>query len=278
MKQEFSVLMSIYYKEKPKYFTQCMESILNQTILPNEIIIVKDGPLTKELNELIDKYVSMNPKMYNIVVLQKNLGLGLALAEGVKACSNELIARMDTDDIARNDRFEIQIKEFQEDPDLDICGSQIQEFYEDINKVTGIRKVPLEDEDIKKYQRRRDGFNHMTVMYKKSKVLAAGNYQDALLMEDSLLWVNMIQSGVKCKNIDDCLVYVRANAEMYKRRGGITYLKKYKMGRKKIRDTGYISWWDYYYTLIIQFIVAVAPRSIRKIVFTKLLRKKGDYI
>lgn len=276
MEKKFSVLMSIYYKEKPEYFTQCMESILNQTILPDEIVIVKDGPLTKKLNQVIDKYVSMNPEMYNLVVLPKNLGLGLALAEGIKACSNELIARMDTDDISRNDRFELQIKEFEKNPKLDICGSHIKEFSKELNNFTGVRKVPLTDADIKKYQKRRDGFNHATVMYRKSKVLSAGNYQDALLMEDSLLWVNMIQKGARCKNIDDCLVYVRANEDMYKRRGGIEYFKKYKAGRRRIRDTGYISLWDYYYTLIIQFVVAVAPQGIRKIIFTKLLRGKME--
>lgn len=277
MEKKFSVLMSIYYKEKPEYFIQCMESILNQTILPDEIVIVKDGPLTTKLNQIIDKYVSMNPEMYNVVVLPKNLGLGLALAEGIKACRNELIARMDTDDISRKDRFELQIKEFEMDPNLDICGSHIQEFNKEINNITGARKVPLLDDEIKKYQRQRDSFNHMTVMYKKSMVLAAGNYQDSLLMEDSLLWVNMIQKGAKCKNIDDCLVYARANEDMYRRRGGIAYFKKYRKGRKKIRDTGYINWWDYYFTLTVQFIVSIVPQCIRKIVFIKFLRRKnGD--
>lgn len=177
---EFSVLMSIYYKENPDYLRQCLDSLVSQTVMPTEIVIVKDGPLTDGLESVFSEYVAKNEGLYKFVPLETNHGLGFALAEGVKNCSYELIARMDTDDISRIDRFEIQLKEFESDPDLDICGSHIEEFEDDVTNIVAKRTVPLEDAAIKKYQKKRDGFNHMTVMFKKSAVLKAGNYQSYL--------------------------------------------------------------------------------------------------
>ena len=273
MTDKFSVLMSLYIKEKPEYARECFDSLLNQTVTADEWVIVEDGPLTDELYSLLDEYENKYPDLIRRVPLEKNVGLGLALAEGILHCSNELIARMDTDDICRKDRFELQLAEFEKDPALDICGSHIKEFDGTVDNVLSERIVPLSDEDIKRYQKRRDGVNHMTVMYKKSKVLEAGNYQSCMLMEDTYLWVRMILKNAKFKNIDDCLVYARTGKDMYERRGGYSYYKKYKEGRKKVRETGYIGWFDYSYTLAVQFAVAVLPNKLRGFVFKKILRK-----
>lgn len=273
MDNKFSVLMSLYIKEKPENLIECMESILNQTVKADEIVIVKDGPLTDELENTLSKYINENPKLYTIVPLEKNVGLGLALAEGISHCKNELVARMDTDDIARNDRFEKQLAEFEKNPALDICGSHILEFEDDVKNIVAQRKVPLDDKSIKEYQKKRDSFNHMTVMYKKSSVLKAGNYQSCMLMEDTLLWVNMILSGATCANVDDFLAYARIGKGMYERRGGWAYFKKYKQGRKRVRETGYIGFFDYYYTLLVQFGVAIMPNKVRGFVFKKILHR-----
>jgi glycosyltransferase involved in cell wall biosynthesis len=165
--QKFSVLMSLYIKEKAEYFNACMQSIMDQTVLPNEIVIVFDGPISDELKTAVDDYIQRYPQLIRIVNNEVNKGLGLALADGILACSNELIARMDTDDIARADRFEKQLKLFSDDPELDICGSHIIEFEGNINNVLAKRKVPLTHEEIAEYQKQRSAFNHMTVMYKK---------------------------------------------------------------------------------------------------------------
>lgn len=271
MYEKFSVLMSIYCKEKPEFARACFESLLNQTVTADEWVIVEDGTLTDELYSLLDEYESLYPNLIKRVPLKENKGLGMALREGILHCSNELIARMDTDDIAVKDRFKKQLKLFNLDPNLDICGSHINEFTDTPDVVTSIRKVPLTDAEIKKYQKKRDAFNHMTVMYKKSAVLKAGNYQHALLMEDTLLWVNMILSGAKCANVDDYLVFARTGKDMFERRGGFSYFKKYKSGRKVIYKTGYISFWDYFVTIAVQFVVAIIPNKLRKFVFEKLL-------
>ena len=272
--QKFSVLMSLYIKEKAERFKQCMESILNQTVMPDEIVIVLDGPINNETNAVLEKYIKEYPSLITTVPLETNVGLGMALREGVVCCKHELIARMDTDDICRHDRFELQLKEFDMNPNLDICGSHICEFEDNPENIVAKRVVPLDDKSIKKYQRRRDAFNHMTVMYKKTAVLKAGNYQTCLMMEDTLLWTNMFISGAIAKNIDDYLVYVRIGKEMFTRRGGLKYYKKYKAGRKKVYKTGFISWWDYFVTVFAQFIVAIMPNFIRGFVFKKVLHRQ----
>lgn len=268
---KFSILMSLYIKEKAEYLDDALASVINQTAKPDEIVIVYDGPVTAELRKVVDNYIIENPGLIRIIENPENKGLGLALADGVPQCKYELIARMDTDDICREDRFEKQLQEFVKDPTIDICGSHILEFEGNKDNIVAQRRVPLVDKDIKEYQKRRDGFNHVSVMFKKKSVLAAGNYQSCLLMEDTLLWANMFMNGAKGKNIDDYLVYVRIGKDMYERRGGLDYYKKYKAGRKKVYETGYISWVDYKITLLIQFIVAVIPNRVRGFVFKKLL-------
>ena len=273
MSMPFSVLMSLYIKERTEYARACFESLLKQTVLADEWVIVEDGPLTEEMYVLLNEYESRYPGLIKRVPLKENQGLGKALREGVLHCTYELIARMDTDDIAREDRFERQLALFENNPDLDICGSHIKEFDRDISNILSVRKVPIEENAILKYQKRRDSFNHMTVMYKKSAVLKAGNYQEALLMEDSLLWVNMMCAGAKCANVDDYLVYARTGNAMIDRRGGWAYFKKYKSGRERIYKTGYISWWDYIETLFVQLIVSLMPNQMRRFVFERMLRE-----
>lgn len=271
---KLSVLMSLYIKEKPEYVEQCFQSLLRQTVQANEWVVVEDGPLTEELYNVLDRYEKAHPGLIKRIPLPVNSGLGLALQAGVPECSNDIIARMDTDDIARADRFEKELSEFSKDPSLDICGSHIDEFEDTPDTIVAKRIVPLTDGEIKKYQKRRDGFNHMTVMYKKKTVLDAGNYRSCPLMEDTYLWVRMMKNGAKCMNIDDSLVYARIGKDMFDRRGGWAYFKKYRTGRKMVYATGYISRFDYAYTIAVQFVVALVPRRLRGWIFKRMLHRK----
>lgn len=270
---QLSVLMSLYIKEKPEYAKACFDSLLRQTVQADEWVIVEDGPLTDKMYDLLDKYQSEHPGLIKRIPFEKNQGLGLALRAGVPECRNEMIARMDTDDIAREDRFERQLAEFEKNPDLDICGSHIIEFEGTIDNELSRRKVPIRHEAIVKYQKIRSAFNHMTVMYKKSSVLKAGNYEHCPLMEDDMLWVRMIQAGAVCSNIDDYLVFARTGIAMIQRRGGWGYFKKYRDGKKKIKATGYINEFDYLKAMIPQLGVALMPKKMRQWFFTKLLRR-----
>ncbi|MER0122272.1 glycosyltransferase [Streptococcus sp. ZJ100] len=272
--KKFSVLLSLYIKENPHYLQECFESLLSQTVPATEWVIVEDGPLSPELYQVLDSYQERYPGLIERVLLKENVGLGLALREGIRHCSYEWVARMDTDDIARKDRFEKQLDYIEKHPQVDIFGSHISEFAKNPMNPYGLRKVSLTHEEIVQYQKTRTAFNHMTVMFKKSSVLKAGNYEHLPLMEDDILWVRMLLSGAKAGNMDDILVDVRTGAGMMKRRGGFSYFRKYRAGRKKMLETGFISKADYYQTLCVQFVVALVPSNIRLFIFSKLLRKR----
>lgn len=205
----FSVLMSVYYKEKPERLRYAIDSIINQTLLPNEFVIVEDGKLTEKLEKILDGY----KEKYNwikIIKLPQNLGLGLALREGVKACNYKYIARMDSDDYSRPDRFEKQINYLKNNPDLDLLGGNIAEYDENMEKVLSIRKVPSGLENIKKFAKTRNPFNHVSVVFSKSVVLECNNYESMLFFEDYYLWCKLISSNCNVNNIDEILVDVRA--------------------------------------------------------------------
>ena len=271
---DFSVLMSIYIKEKAEFFDACMQSMVKQTVQPSEIVIVLDGPISPELEEVLLRYKESGLIPIKEIRCEKNQGLGVALSIGVPECAHELIARMDTDDIAREDRFEKQLKLFSDHPELDICGSNIAEFEGTTDHIVAERKVPVHHEKIVEYQKTRSAFNHMTVMFKKSMVLKAGNYQDVPLMEDDSLWVRMMLKGARCANISENLVYVRVDGGMFERRGGWKYFLKYRKARRQILQTGFISYWEYFKTIVIQLIVALLPQSARRFVFVQFLRKR----
>ncbi|MDE5618432.1 MAG: glycosyltransferase [Clostridia bacterium] len=271
---KFYVLISVYYKENPAFLDRALGSVLNQTCKADEWVIVKDGIISEQLQYVIDKYSYIEGVNIKQIQLDSNMGLGIALSYGVEACTNELIARMDTDDIAVPRRFELQLKEFEENPDLDICGGHIIEFEGDESEFVAERRVPLTHEEIAQYQKNRSAFNHMTVMFRKSKVLESGNYKDAPLMEDDMLWVDMLLHGARCKNIDEYLCKARTNKDMIARRGGLSYFRKYKRTRKAIYKTGFISRYQYDKTNFIQFLVCIMPVWLRKFVFFKLIHKR----
>ena len=210
--------MSVYYKENPEYFRTSIDSMLNQTLPPNEIVIVKDGELTGELEKVINDAVRDYPGLFTIVPLKINVGLGLALNEGLKVCRNELIARMDSDDISLNNRCELQVEEFINNKYLSIVGSQINEFYDDPRNIISSRIVPTKHEDILKFSRRRSPFNHPTVMFKKSEVLGCEGYHDIKRKEDIDLFARMLNKGCKAKNIDKALLLFRSNEDNFSRR------------------------------------------------------------
>lgn len=271
----FSVLMSVYYKEKPEFLYECLSSVTNQTVLPNEIVIVKDGPLTPELENVLDEFIVKSKDLYKIVGLEKNVGLGKALAIGVQECSYELIARMDTDDIARSDRFEKQVHEFKKDKSLDLIGSHIIEFDKNVNDILAKRIVPLSHEDIYKYSKRRNPFNHMTVMYKKQSVLDSGNYRlvHGIGYEDYDLWVRMLMSNCRCKNIDDSLVYARTGKEMFKRRGNKERLRTALYFRKRQYELGFTNYFDYVFSSLSNVFVSLLPNNLRGFVYKSFLRR-----
>lgn len=215
--------MSLYIKEKPEYFEECLISLKDQTLMPNEIIIILDGQITSALKSVIAKWKNLLP--IKIISLDKNVGLGNALKLGLKNCTYRLVARMDTDDICHPQRFEKQILQFEHDDDLVLVGGNICEFNEDFSVKISKKKVPIGQQDIKKYAQFRNPFNHMTVMFDRYKIIDAGSYSHHLFMEDYNLWLRCLAKNYKMINLTEDLVYVRGGISMVRRRKGISYIK-----------------------------------------------------
>lgn len=271
--EKYSFLMSVYYKEKPDYLELSIKSMLNQTVKPDEIIIVEDGPLTEELNQLIDKFASKNKKVFTIVPLEKNMGLGLALNEGLKVARNELVARMDSDDICKPQRCERQLQEFEKDEKLVICGSNIDEFNGEIENVTGHRVVPEKIEEIYEFSKRRSAFNHPTVMYKKSKVLENGGYSNLRRNQDVDLFGRLIFAGCKAYNVQESLLWFRSDDELAKRRKSWENSKSYIETIKRFWKMGFSSYKDYLIVLIGQTGMFLMPIKLQHFFYRKFLRK-----
>lgn len=269
---KFSVLMSVYFKEKPEYLSEAIQSILNQKLPPDEIVIVKDGALNYELDKVIEDFSNKN-SIFKIIALEKNVGLGEALRIGVLNCTYDIIARMDSDDICSYERFWTQSEVFRKDPLVDVVGGWIAEFEDNIDNITSIRKVPLEEEAIKIKARYRNPLNHMAVMFKKASVLGCGNYKPFLWNEDYYLWVRMIMGGCKIINLPEILVYARAGRDMIKRRGGLKYIKNEIKLQKEFKKIKFINSYQYVFNIVLRTSVRILPGNIRRSVYTTLLRR-----
>lgn len=274
---KFSVAMSVYKNDLPEHFDMALASItVEQSVKPEEIVLVVDGPVSDAVNSVIDKYEALYPNMFQIVRLEKNGGLGNALKIAVEKANHELIARMDSDDIALPTRFEQQLMCFEMDPRLDIVGGDIAEFIGETENIVGKRVVPQKDNDIKAYMQTRCAMNHVTVMYKKSAVLRVGNYIDWFWNEDYYLWIRMQQCGCNFANTGTVLVNVRTGTDMYQRRGGKQYFQSEKGLQDYMLQHKMISKSIYCLNIMKRWIVQVVlPNSVRGWVFRTFARSKG---
>ena len=272
--EKYSVLQTVYKNDDPDNFRLSLESMVNQTIKPNEIVLVKDGPIPDILQGVINEVDDENPGIIVQVQLERNLGLGLALNEGLKICRNEIIARMDSDDISLPQRCELQLKMFADDPQLDIVGCPVKEFIGSPNNIVGERNVPLNNEDIRKYAKRRDPFNHPTVMYRKSKVMQCGPYGDYRKNQDTALWIDMLSKGCKAANCKEYLLMFRFDEGTYKKRKSWINTKLLIQIRKNAYKIGFCSFADYLVVSIAQLGIYILPTAFQKFVYTKVLRKE----
>lgn len=271
--EKYSALMSVYYKEKPEYLRDSINSMINQTVMPDEIIIIEDGPLTDELNKVIKFFETKYRGLFVIEKLEHNVGLGAALNVGIKISKNELIARMDTDDISLPERCEKQLKAFEKNDKIDIIGTQIKEFINTPDNVVSSRIVPSDYEGILRFSRRRSPFNHPTVMYKKSKVLALGGYQQYGRKEDLDLFIKMVHNGYAV-NLEEALLLYRTNKDNLKRRTTWINCSEYIKIMFKFYRLGYSSIIDMIYVLFGQLSMYLMPKKITAILSNRFLRSK----
>lgn len=261
----YSVLMSVYHKEKPEYLKQAIESIQAQTLSTNDFVLVCDGPLNEQLDSVIATKQQEMGESLNVVRLAKNGGLGNALNEGIKHCKNELVARMDSDDIAYPDRCEKQIAVFNTHSEVSICSGIVEEFTTDPNTVDTRRVLPETNAEIVEFAKKRNPFNHPCVMYKKSAVEAVGSYQDFYLLEDYYLWLRMLMAGYQGYNIQEPLLHMRAGSDMYLRRAGWKYAKTQAKLFKFMKQQGFIGNGQYIKSCVIRSGSALAPNWLRSL-------------
>lgn len=271
--EAYSVLMSVYAKEKPEYLKASVESMMNQTVPTDDFVLVCDGPLTEELDSVIVEKQKELADQLNVVRLEQNSGLGTALNEGIKHCKNELVARMDSDDIAYPDRCEKQISVFNTHPEVSICSGIVEEFTTDPNTVDTKRVPPEANAEIVEFAKKRNPFNHPCVMYKKSAVEAVGSYQDFYLLEDYYLWLRMLIAGYQGYNIQEPLLHMRAGSDMYLRRAGWKYAKTQAKLFKFMKRQGFIGNGQYIKSCVIRSGSSLAPNWLRKFMFERVLRK-----
>jgi len=270
---KFSVLMSVYKEEKPEYFERCMKSIWNeQTLKPNEIILIEDGQLSKELDKKINEWKRKLGIILVIISLKKNVGTGKAKSIGIKIAKNEYIAIMDTDDISFPDRFRKQINFFKKNPKIDVVGGWISEFEDNENNIISYRKVPKFHKEILKFAKKRNPINHPTAMYRKEAVLKAGNYNGIKYFEDYYLIINMLINGSRMENIQEPLVNMRSGFKQLKRRGGFEYIKNEIKFQNKLQKMGFINYFHYMQNIIIRTFVRIMPSNIRGLIY-KLIRR-----
>lgn len=260
----YSVLMTVYKNDSPIFFLDSVNSMLKQTVMTDDFVLVCDGPISMELRRTIEIVTSGKKDLFNIIYLPDNVGLGAALHQGLPKCKNDLVARMDSDDISHPDRCEKELVFFDQNPHIDILGSFVNEFEKDPDKPLKIKKVPTEHGKIVKYSRRHNPFNHSSIMFRKSSVICAGNYSDMRTNQDVELWVRMLNKGYIGANIDKSLVDFRLDEKTYERR------KKWNNVSLLIRiwhrfwKSKYCSLLDFIFVLFFQLTVFLLPKRILK--------------
>lgn len=269
--EEYSVLMAVYAGDKESYLKQSIDSVIFQTVKPKEVVIACDGPLNRKLDRVLEQYEEEYGGLIKIVRLKENKGLGIALNEGLKECSCELVARMDSDDISMPDRMEREL-ELMHRTGADIVSGTILEFQNDTSNIIASRRLPEGHDEIMNFVRRRNPFNHPAVLYKKSKVLQAGGYKDFNLFEDYCLWTRMLYGGCKGANLADPVLYMRAGVDMYKRRGGKAYARQVMRFRRYMIKNAYCTLWDFIVTSLGHTAIAIMPAGIRMRFYGKALR------
>ena len=274
-KNGFTVLMSVYFKEKPSFLDLSLESILKkQTLPPNEFVLVCDGPLTSELDVVIEKYATQYPNILKVFRLPVNGGLGKALNFGLEQCSYGLVARADSDDVCAKDRFQLQVEFLEKNPDISVVGGSIQEFEENPEIPLRRKNNPSTPDGAYKKAKKSNPLNHMTVMFRKDVILSLGSYRDVPYLEDYDLWTRLMIAGYKVSNIDEILVYARVGNGMASRRSNHKQIEGWRTISANMLSGGMINKWEYYRNMLYIKGFVYMPLNLKEFVYNTLLRKK----
>lgn len=272
----FSVLMSVYGKDVVAFFKEALLSVsYNQTLKPTQVVVVEDGPVPSEMEDVISEVINMTPECeFTIIRKLVNAGLAAALNSGLAACKYEWIARMDSDDISLDDRFEKQMAYVTEHPDVDCMGGSIAEFTNNPGDLQSERHVGLEMNTILKMAKSRTPMNHVSVLYKKSSVEKAGSYSENFgKLEDYKLWVDLISNNAVLANIDDILVYVRVGNGFIERRSNTREIIDWDMLQSYLLKSGLINRFDAIKNKCYIRAFIYMPGWLKKFLYQTILRK-----
>lgn len=269
----FSVLMSVYKRDNPSYLDIALKSIEQQTVKPKEIVLVEDGPISKELRSIIEEHCSRSNIKFKKVKLKRNCGLGKALQIGTDHVSTKWIARMDSDDISVPRRFELQLNEIMKNPDLAVIGGQIKEFAGEPSNVVGYRRVPITEPMLRKFIKWRSPFNHPSVMLNKVILKKVGGYIPYGNLEDYYLWARVISNDFHVKNINQVLLNMRVDDGMYKRRGKISNIRYFYRLRNFMYMHNMLKWYEKIWGDWVMTLNILIPGWLRKYVYQHMLHK-----
>ena len=270
---KFSVLMSVYEKEDPDNLDQALLSIENQTVVPNEIVLVEDGPVGRELNSIVEKHRQKFSNTFKTVKLTKNRGRGVASRTGLTIVSNNWVARADSDDISKRNRFELQLKAISQDPSIKMIGGQIQEFSDNMYNIVGKRSVPTNFETIKKYAKYRSPINNPSIMFQKETLIKIGGYPLLNVMEDYDLCIKFLAANFKVVNLPEILVNMRVDKNLYSRRGGLNYLLQYIKLKIRWRRLGIGDVQSVIVSCISMIVSSIIPTALRKVIYQRVLHR-----
>lgn len=267
----YSVLISVYYKDEPSALSLALNSLVTQTLEPNEIVLVKDGPLSNDLESVIFSYTNLYSYI-KVFELKENSGLGKALNLGLQKCQNELIARMDADDISYSRRMEIQWKFMENNPDVAVVGSALEEFDTAPGDLSRYRILPTKSDALKIFALSRSPLNHPTVMFRKSVVLDVGGYEDCLYFEDYYLWLKLISNNYKIANLKEPLLYFRSGNDMIGRRHGWRYLQFERNFYRRCRQARLLSPMRSHSMFFLRAVFRLLPKSVLSFIYRLFLR------
>ena len=273
MTESYSVLLSVYHKENPAFFAAAIQSMMDQTVPTNDFVIVCDGPLTEELYAVLDRFDSQYPGVFNIIRLEENVGIGAAVNIGLNACKNEMVAKMDADDLSVPTRCETQLKKFADNPDLTVLGGYIEAFEQDPDAPFSVRSVPLTNEEIRHFARRRQPFNNVTVMYRRSAVLSVGGYRPLRRCEDYDMYLRLLSSNYYGENLPETLVKVRVDKSANMRRASLSTFKGIAQSRWRAFTMGYSSLFDFLYCCAGELVITICPPKLQQKIYGRFLRQ-----
>lgn len=268
---KFSVLMPVYVKERPEYLFQSLDSVFKQSVSPDEVVLVKDGALTSDLNFVVDCFLERYSTL-KVVPLATNHGPAYAANVGLQNCTHDLVARMDSDDISYYRRFEEQLQVFNKNPELDVVSAWIDEFSNYPTQTNSIRRVPEKQEEIKQFAHKRCPVNQPVTMLRKKAVFAVGGYTNQFYLEDYDLWIKMLMNGSKFYNIQKCLLHFRFLPATFSRRGGWKYAMDEWRMMCKFRKMGFFSDVDLWRNTVQRFPVRLMPNAVRGVLYKLLTR------